>query len=199
MTSRIATMSICSILILGVAAVIVVSVKMQNRGSSDNVNSVDPCWFQSVEGIKSVSEEIRTQRRERDSSGYAVDIPLGDAVRIFNAEMSCFPDRATLPSLTVGELLAALTTPPDYGAYPGVWRMQRDVVAKIQLTGTLPKGSLLVGEADATVLNASGESGNNHASGVRIYLFLHLDETSRFDSPPPENIILIRKLFTGLH
>ena len=173
--------------------------KMIETGSSREVAvAVDPCWFLSANGVKSVSEDIRNERQNRESSGYPEAMPIVDAVRVFNIEQNCSKGSGGLGPLSVDEVIAAVRTPPDYVIDPVVWTKQRQILQKALLKGALPKGSLLVGERNEAIINERGESGDQVAEGIRIYLFLSLDQISRFNSPPADQIILIRKVFTGI-
>src|SRR5829696_5304429 len=75
-----------------VGANITSSGKVDSPGSG-NMNEQskppkDPCWFMSLKDDSIPYEQIK-ERQDREMNGYPTEIPLSEAIRIFNEEKQC--------------------------------------------------------------------------------------------------------------
>ena len=110
----------------------------------------DPCWFMTLKD-KSIPYVWIKQRQDRDMYGYATEIPLSEAIRIFNEEKQCVTLLAPYPPLTEDELIAAIVAGQD-NILPGeALRAQKEALWKIATQKMLPKGSLLVASSGSHV------------------------------------------------
>lgn len=158
------------------------------------------CIFQqSIEAIDSSAELTAAFKvyMARETYGYPHDMPLADALSLFNAELRCNPTWAKLPPLTENEVLANAVAGHDYTE---AWSVEKDRALQQVVSGKMmPKGSLFKAE--------SGGCGNSPqapkrtcADGLKIYLFLGLDKNPRASEQlKPEQIVLIRKTLFGTY
>ncbi len=155
------------------------------------------CWFLSSRGMDSVGKAVLEERQNREDLGYPSDLPISEALGIYNREQKCWSNPG--PDLTEDELLSALAIPLDYGSESN-WPIQGDIIRKILVSHKLPKGSLLLSEGAGTYQSPIGGSKEIKVKGQRIYLLLNLHENSRYSSTSfaKEQIILIKKTLFGL-
>jgi hypothetical protein len=167
-------------------------------GPNQNKPAKDPCWFMTLKGGSTPYEEIK-RRQDREMYGYPTEIPLGEAVKIFNEEKQCSGLLAPYPPLTEDELIAAIVGGPDYGKQGGVWLAQKDALWKIASQRVLPKGSLLVAESGYRVQESPLRPlGTIAAKGIRITLLLNLDkdEDAHGRLLKPEQTLIVRKTYS---
>lgn len=165
----------------------------------------DPCWFRSREGLESASDDMIKKLRERQDIevyGYTTDIPLSDAVKIFNEELQCSPLYREYPPLTEDEIIAAIVADVNENNRGTTFLAERDALWKIVTQKMLPKGSILKFASSGRIQNSPlRPSGTIHAKGIRVFLLLGLDKNGRLDLPlpsKPEEILTIRKTFSGI-
>jgi len=181
-------------------------VKSSVKGSNDQQQKIEQrvqqpmpnvCVFlQSRESIdRSVELSAAFKERiKRETYGYAHAIPLGEALRIFNAELGCYPYWATLPPLNEQEVIANAIGGPDYGG-ESAWRSQVQVRKFIASNRMMPKGSLFVAESGGCEQDVR-PGPQTCVKGLKIYLFLGLDKNPRESNLlNPDQIVLIRKTY----
>ena len=158
----------------------------------------DPCWFMTLKD-KSITYEMIKERQDRDMHGYPTQIPLSEAIRIFNEEKQCVSSLASYPALTEGELIGAIVAGPDNGKQGEVWRAQKDALWKIASRKVMPKGSLLVADASLRIQDSPlRPSGTIEAKGIRITLLLGLQNYKHGALLNPEQTLVIRKTYTNV-
>jgi hypothetical protein len=146
---------------------------------------------------ESITYQMIKEREDRAMYGYPNDIPLSEAIRIFNEEKQCSGLLAPYPPLTEDEFIAAIVAGPDYGKQGDVWRAQKDALWKIASQKVMPKGSLLVAEAGYRVRGSPVRpSGTIEAKGIRITLLLGLEHHEHGQLAKPEQTLVIRKTYT---
>lgn len=156
----------------------------------------DPCLFVISMDANPVNERLIESRQQREINGYAAEIELSEAVRLFNREQSCYKGSAEFPPVTEDEIIAATSTSADYNQDSDAWVGQKGDLLAIRERRVLPKGSLLVGEVNGPVFDiASQQQTKITAKGQRIYLLFSLDINSRLEGVLPSRAFLIRKLF----
>lgn len=155
------------------------------------------CWFHSSEQSEATDYWTIRERQNRETYGYPEDLPISDALRIFNEEQRCSPNFG--PDLTEDEILSALAVSFDYTSREN-WSHQIGIFRKILKTRTLPKGSLLVNEGCCIYQSPMEDNrGEIRVKGQRIYLFLLLNENPRMSNLLEKHqIFLIKKTFYGL-
>jgi hypothetical protein len=193
-------------LILGLAAALVWASKAARGRSSvvdpENINKPeendsmrDPCWFVTLND-KSIPYEEIAKRENRELHGYPTDIPLPEAIKIFNEETQCNPTLKPYASLTEDELIAAIVAGPGYGAWGEVWRAQKDTLWKIVIDKRMPKGSLLTATGGPNVQESPiRPAGDIKAKGISIAIFLGLEHHAYGEALKPEQIFEIRRTF----
>lgn len=164
--------------------------------NGENGVVLDKCWFLSAEDMNKVDRRIIDERQRREDLGYPSEIPIADALHIFNEEQRCLSSFEK--DLTEDEVLSALSVSFDYGNLEN-WKHQKDIVRRIITTRTFPKGSLLVNEGGGIYQSPiEGSRGQIKVKGQRVYLFMNLSETSRYSPMNSEQIFLIKKTFYGV-
>lgn len=139
---------------------------------------------------------IYKDRMQRESYGYPHELPVNEALRIFNSELTCYPFWARLPPLTEQEVLANMIGGPDYGG-ENAWRSQRQVLKEIVEKKVMPKGSLFVAEPGGCEVNTN-RSVQACVKGLKIYLFLGLDKVPREAGVTSAQIVLLRKTYLDI-
>jgi hypothetical protein len=157
----------------------------------------DPCWFKTLKDKSIPYEEIK-KRQDMETHGYPTEIPLGEAIRIFNEEKQCSELYAQYPPLTEDEMIAAIVGGPDYGKQGEVWLAQKDALWKIASDKMMPKGSLLVVESGGRAQESPlSPVGTVVAKGIRITLLLGLDESGKHGRIlKPEQTLVVRKTYS---
>lgn len=160
-----------------------------------------PCDFR-VEVVNPVPSEAVLAKQARDEAGYASDIALSEAVKLFNDELKCYPHLADLPPLEESEVVAAIVAGGDYGS-KDVWKLQSGKLWHIAVERIMPKGSLLLNAGGARVLDypLGKEKGFAvEARGQRIYLLLDLDKNPNRggNDMKSEQFFLVRKTMSAL-
>lgn len=168
------------------------------RTGEQSKSPKDPCWFMTLKD-KSVTYEMIKERQDRDMHGYPTEIPLSEAIRVFNEEKQCVSSLAPYPALTEDELIAAIVAGPDNGRQGEVWRAQKDALWKIASRKEMPKGSLLVADSGYRIQESPlRPSGTIEAKGIRITLLLGLENYEHGALLKPEQTLVIRKTYTNV-
>lgn len=138
------------------------------------------------------------EERRRGIYGYPAEVPLAEAVRLFNEETGGWAARAGHPPLTQDELVAAIVAGADYGKQGEVWRAQKDALWEIVARKKMPRGSLLIAESGGRVLESPlRPEGAIEPKGIRITLLLGLDRNNMLEGViKPEQSLLIRKTYS---
>ncbi len=158
----------------------------------------DPCWFMSLKD-KSMPFDMIEKRQNREMYGYPTEIPLREAIRIFNEETQCKAPYKGYPPLTEDELIAAIVAGPDYGKEGDVWVAQRDALWKIASQKMMPKGALLVVESGGRVQESPlRPEGTIEAKGIRITLFLGIGKSDHGHIARPEQTLIVRKTYSNV-
>ncbi len=146
----------------------------------------------------SVTSALTEEARNRGIYGYPAEIPLAEALRLFNEETGAWAARAGHPPLTQDELVAAIVAGADYGKQGEVWRAQKEVLWDIATRKKMPRGSLLIAESGGRVLESPlRPEGAVEPKGIRITLLLGLDRNNMLEgSIKPEQALLIRKTYS---
>lgn len=182
---------------IGSSASRVVSGKGSQTMSDEQQRSSqkDPCWFMTLNG-PTWTEEIYVKRQERETRGYPADLPLAEAIRVFNEEKQCNPTLAPYPPLTEDELVAAIVAGPGYGVSGEPWLKQKDVLFKIAKDKVIPKGSLLVATSGPNVQESPlRPEGDIKAKGISIAIFLGLENHEHGQILKREQIFEIRRTY----
>jgi hypothetical protein len=194
-------LAIALTVVVGIAALAVLSMTEFGRADmpkDSKVQSEDRrkvCVFLESPEVIDGSEELSkafAERMKRESRGYETDIPLAEALRIFNAELKCYSYWASLPPVTEEEIVANAIGGPDYGNEPK-WQLQKQVLDQISTRKIMPKGALLVAESGGCQTLAP-PGPQTCVRGLKIYLFFGLDKVPR-EEAKPEQIVLIRKTY----
>ncbi len=155
----------------------------------------DPCWFMSLKD-ETISYEMIEKRQNREMYGYPTEIPISEAIRIFNEETRCKAPYKSYPPLTEDELIAAIVAGADYGKQGAIWLAQRDALWKIAAKRVMPKGALLVVDSGGRVLESPlRPNGTIQAKGMKITLLIGL-ETNDYRDVKPEQTLIVRKTFS---
>ncbi len=139
------------------------------------------------------------KRQNQTIYGYATEIPLSEAIRMFNEEKQCMSLYAEYPPLTEEELIAAIVAGADYGKQGEIWLAQKDALWKIASQKMMPKGALLVVESGGRVQESPLRPfGTIAAKGIRITLLLGLNENidGMKSVRKPEQTLVIRKTYS---
>jgi len=156
----------------------------------------DPCWFMSLKN-GSFTSEMLEKRNNRELYGYPTEIPLSEAIRIFNEETQCKALYKDYPPLTEDELLAAIVAGADYGKQGETWVAQRDALWKIAARKVMPKGALLVVDSGGRVQESPlRPNGTIQAKGITITLFIGLETNEHGHIARPEQTLIIRKTYS---
>ena len=156
----------------------------------------DPCWFMSLKN-GSFTSEMLEKRNNREMYGYPTEIPLSEAIRIFNEETQCKALYKDYPHLTEDELLAAIVAGADYGKQGETWVAQRDALWKIAARKVMPKGALLVVDSGGRVQESPlRPNGTIQAKGITITLFIGLETNEHGHIARPEQTLIIRKTYS---
>ena len=163
--------------------------------------TASPCLV--VKGDTNSPELIRQsdERATREIHGYPQNIPISEAIRIFNDESKCDTLGKEMPPLTEDELLAAIIDNGDYAMVAGekssrvnIWEQQKNATQQIFLDRKLPKGALLVFEKGGWRDFTAKGKGEIASVAWKIYLYFDLDKNPRESNYlNPEQIRLIRK------
>ena len=95
--------------------------------------------------------------------GYPAELPLSEAIGLFNREKQCSPLYAEHPLLTEEELIAAIVAGPDAGKQGAIWLAQKDALWKIASQKMMPKGARLVASTGGSRSRvASSSSRHDH-------------------------------------
>jgi hypothetical protein len=172
-----------------------------NRGGAGNMDiqdkskrPKDPCWFLLKEG-GDWTYEMYWKRQQREMQGYPSDIPLAEAIRIFNEEKQCNPTLAPYPLLTENEVVAAIVAAGGYETF-GVWQAQKDMLFKIAKDKVMPKGSLIVAGAGANIQESPlRPRGEIKAKGISIAIFLGMENHEYGQELKREQIFEIRRTY----
>src|SRR5262249_8830086 len=125
---------------------------------------------------------------------YPKQLPLSEAIRVFNEEKQCSSMLAPYPPLTENELIAPIVAGPDGGKEGQVWRTQRDAFWRIATEKVMPKGSLLVADGGYRIQESPlRPSGTIEARGIRITLLVGLENHQHGALLRPEQSLVIRK------
>lgn len=145
--------------------------------------------------VTSLPEE---EARNRGIYGYPSEIPLAEAVRLFNEETGAWAARAGHPPLTEDELVAAIVAGADYGKQGEIWLAQKDALWEIAARKKMPKGSLLIADSGGRVLESPlRPEGAIEPKGIKITLLLGLDRNNMLEGViKPEQSLLIRKTYS---
>jgi hypothetical protein len=170
-----------------------INMNAKNQGQRDL--SRKPCWFINLDD-KSVPYEVISKREEREMRGYPEDIPLSEAIRIFNEEKQCVDALAPYPLLTEDELIAAIVAGPATILTGDGSRFQKDILWKIATQKVMPKGTLLVAYTGSRVQESPLKpEGTIRAVGISIELRLGLENYEYGQILKPEQAFLIRRTY----
>jgi hypothetical protein len=165
----------------------------KNQGQRDLPR--DPCWFIDLKD-KSVPHEVLMKRQDQKMRGYSEDIPLSEAIRIFNEEKQCVNALASYPPLTEDELIAAIVAGPDNILTEDARRFQEDILWKIVTQKVMPKGTLLVATTGPRVQESPlRPEGTVKAVGISIALHLGLENHEYGQILKPEQRFVIRRTY----
>ncbi len=153
----------------------------------------DPCLFMDA------GSEESMKSRSRQFIGYEKAIPLAEAVRIVNEEMSCSPLYSSYPALTEDEVIAAIVTNADYRFDESLMKKRQETLTQIALDRELPKGALLMFDGKAeSMYSPLNPDGSISADGIKISLILDVGEHGgNTGTPFYDNVLIIRKTFSG--
>lgn len=172
------------------------STKMEEQAQRKSPK--DPCWFMTLKD-ESITYEMIKERQDREMHGYPTEIPLSEAINIFNEEKQCVSSLAPYPRLTEDELIAAIVAGTDYGLQGEVLRTQKDALWTIAKRRVMPKGSLLVATTGAHVPESPlRPDGTIRAEGITIVLRLGLENYEYGEVIRPEQMFVIRKTYTRI-
>lgn len=158
----------------------------------------DPCWFMALKD-GSFTSAMLEERNNRELYGYPTEIPLSEAIRIFNEETQCKALYKEYPPLTEDELIAAIVAGADYGKQGETWLAQRDALWKISARRVMPKGALLVVESGGRVQGSPlRPNGTIQPKGIRITLFLGLENNKHGHIAWPVQSLIIRKTYSKI-
>lgn len=158
-------------------------------------STTDPCVFkmspEAIDASPQLSAAFKV-RSERELHGYPQDIPIAEALKIFNAEMRCYSFWASLPPLTEEEVIANMVAGADYtGGGP-----DQSVFRSIARNRVLPKGSLLAAEPGGC--DSELAKSQICVKGLKIYLFFDLDKKPRGPEVlDTKQVVLLRKTYFG--
>lgn len=188
------TATVCIVAIIVRASLDARGAYNTNRQGSTTVLK-DPCWFMNLTD-KTIPYEVIAKRQDREMHGYPTEIPLGEAIRIFDEETRCNPTLAPYPPLTEDELVAAIVAGPGYGAWGDVWSAQKGILYKIAKDKMMPKGSLLVAAGGPNVQESPLKPhGDIKAKGISIAIFLGLENHEYGQDLKREQIFEIRRTY----
>jgi len=191
-----------------IAMVIRVDIGMSGRtrreGSKDmdeqekSKTTKDPCWFLIRDGGNWTYEMYR-QRQQREMQGYPTDVPLAEAIRVFNEEKQCNPTLAPYPPLTEEELVAVIVAGGGYETFGGTWQAQKDTLFKIAKDKVMPKGSLLVATGGPNVQESPlRPNGDIKAKGISIAIFLGMENHEHGQLLKREQIFEVRRTYFSI-
>jgi hypothetical protein len=141
---------------------------------------------------------LEGDRMKLKTYGYPHELPLTEAIEIFNKENQCEPMFASYPPLTESELIAAVVAGADDGNQGTIWRAQKDILWKIASSKQMPKGALLVARSGGREIDTPiNPNGTIAARGITIALLLDLDDSEDGILKPrkPEQAFVIRKTY----
>jgi hypothetical protein len=140
--------------------------------------------------------EAILKRQEREMRGYPTDMPLSEAIRVFNEEKQCNPTLAAYPPLTEDEVIAAIVAGPGYAAWGDIWRAQKGALWKIAQDKVMPRGSLLVATGGPNVQESPlRPHGDIKSKGISIAIFLGLENREYGQDLKQEQIFEIRRTY----
>lgn len=155
----------------------------------------DPCWFVTLND-KSIPYEMISKREDREMRGYPEDIPLSEAIRIFNEEKQCLSALAPYPPLTQDELIASIVAGPDNGLAGEALKFQKDILWKIATQKVMPKGTLLVSITGSRVQESPLRlNGTIRAEGISIVLRFGLENHEYGQILRPEQTFVIGRTY----
>jgi hypothetical protein len=157
----------------------------------------DPCWFKSLNlEDESITYLDIKERDDRELHGYPKEIPLSEAIRIFNEEKDCYDWMAPYPPLTEDELIAAIVAGPGCVIPEESLRIQKDALWKIATRRMMPKGSLLVWWTGSLVQESPLRPyGTIKAEGLSIAIHLGLENWEPGTMFKPEQVFVIRNTY----
>ncbi|HWX40968.1 MAG TPA: hypothetical protein VN345_07445 [Blastocatellia bacterium] len=156
----------------------------------------DPCWFNSFED-KSVTYEMIQAWQDQQMHGYASEVPLSDAIKLFNQERECAEPLAPYPPLTEDEFIASIVAGPEsVGLQDEPRYRQQAALWRIATRRMLPKGSLLLAWSGSLVQESPLSPNDTiRAAGITIALRLGLENSDYGDIPKPEQEFIIRRTY----
>lgn len=157
----------------------------------------DPCWYQTREGIEAHAESGKlTKMRDRQMYGYETEIPLSEAVRIFNEELACDPMFKMYPPLTEDEIIAAIVAGSDQSDAAKVYTEKMNRIIENR---KMPKSSLLYFGGNGIRVDSAGVPLYKiRPKGIEIYLVIDLDPEHGHKTIMPEQMLLLRKTYSGV-
>jgi hypothetical protein len=165
------------------------------KSGKDTKYQRDPCWFIDLKD-KSVPYDVISKREAREMRGYPEDIPLSEAIKIFNEEKQCVSDWASYPPLTEDELIAAIVAGQANILIGEAKKYQENILWKIATKKVMPKGTLLYVQTGPRVQESPlRPEGTIRAIGISIELRLGLENYEYGQGLKPEQIFLIRRTY----
>lgn len=172
------------------------SMETENKGSLENQ---EPCRFDTREGSESANQISVKQRQDRKIYGYEAEIPLSEAVNIFNEELKCSPLYKMFPPLSEEEVIGAIVGGADFGGQNDTRVAQSETLWKVAVERKLPKSSLLSFSGKSRTIDSPlSPNGIIDSNGIRITLILGIDDKNGLhETLNSDQIFIIRKSFSG--
>jgi hypothetical protein len=168
----------------------------------------DPCSSIVKKNDPTVAERYTEEARlQKNTYGYAQDVPLREAVQAFNEEHYCRNKDPRFPPLTEEEVMAgAVDELSTYGTAPidpsfKITSAKRQTALEsIWKHKIMPKGALLVAQGQYDTMTEDQTEPVSMGVNCRmIRLYLGLDKTTSEDGfLKPEQVCLIRKTCFGI-
>ena len=143
----------------------------------------------------------------RETHGYPKDIPLKEAIKIFNEEVFCSGPDPKRPPLTEEEVVAAAIgeitkdgTEPTDPALKVTSSGRKSALEKIWKNRIMPKGSVLIAEGGYDLVDENRpEELNVEVDCWKIYIHIGLDKNPNEGGfLKPDQICLVRKNCFGI-
>jgi hypothetical protein len=135
-------------------------------------------------------------KMQRETYGHPQDMPLEEAIKIFNQEAGCNEIGRTQPPLTMDEIIAAAIDLDKSGEM--VSKSRSEALRKISREKIMPKGSLLVYKSGHHQDDVLDPSKYIHVKYWKVYLYIGLDKNPRESKPlESDQIGLIREHYYG--